>query len=49
MILEEQLIKPFGTRIIWVNSEWQPDYDMIRERYSDIELRKGGAMRFSTH
>ena len=25
-ILEEQLIQPFPTRIIWVYSEWQPDY-----------------------
>ena len=33
-LLEEQLIQPFATRIIWVFSEWQwqPDYDMIRER-----------------
>ena len=31
-ILEEQLIQPFATRIIWVFSEWQPDYDIIRER-----------------
>ena len=29
-ILEEQLIQPFATRIIWVNNEWQPEYDMIR-------------------
>ena len=40
-ILEEQLIKPFATRIIWVFSECQPDYDMIRERYPSIEFEKG--------
>ena len=40
-ILEEQLIEPFSTRIIWVFSEWQPDYDMIRERYPSIEFEKG--------
>ena len=40
-ILEEQLIQLFATRIIWVYSEWQPDYDMIRERYPGIEFEKG--------
>ena len=40
MILEEQLIQPFATRIIWVYSEWQPDYDMIRERYPGIEFEE---------
>ena len=35
-ILEEQLIQPFATGIIWVYSEWQPDYDMIREQYAGI-------------
>ena len=40
-ILEEQLIQPFPTLIIWVFSEWQPDYDMIRERYPSIKFEKG--------
>ena len=40
-ILEKQLIQPFATRIIWVYSEWQPDYDMIRIRYFGIEFEKG--------
>ena len=40
-ILEEQLIQPFATRIIWVFSEWEPDYDMIRNRYPGIEFEKG--------
>ena len=31
----------FATPIIWVYSKWQPDYDMIRERYPGIELEKG--------
>ena len=39
-ILVEQLIQPFATRIIWVFSEWQPDYDMIRERYPSIKFEK---------
>ena len=39
-ILEEQLIQVFATRIIWVYSEWQPYYDMIRERYNGIEFEK---------
>ena len=40
-ILEEQLIQPFATHIIWVFSEWQPNYDLIRERYTGIEFEKG--------
>ena len=40
-ILVEQLIQPFATRIIWVFSEWQQDYDMIRERHPGIEFEKG--------
>ena len=40
-IIEKQLIQPFATRIIWVFSEWQPYYDMIRERYHGIEFEKG--------
>ena len=40
-ILEEQLIQPFATRIIRVFSEWQPDDDMIRERYPGIGFEKG--------
>ena len=39
-ILKEQLIKPFATRIIWLFSEWQQYYDMIRDRYSGIEFDK---------
>ena len=35
-ILEEHLIQPFATRIIWVFSKWQPDYDMSRKRYLGI-------------
>ena len=40
-ILEMQLIQPFATGILWVYCEWQPDYDMIRERYPGIEFEKG--------
>ena len=40
-ILAEQLIQTFATRIIWVYNEWQPDYDMIRQRYPGIEFEKG--------
>ena len=39
-ILEKQLIQPFATRIIWVFSKWQPDYDIIREQYPGIEYEK---------
>ena len=39
-ILEEQLIQMSQTRIIWVYSEWQPYYNMIRERYLGIEFEK---------
>ena len=40
-ILEEQLIQPFATQIIWVYIEWLPDYDLIRERNSNMEFEKG--------
>ena len=40
-ILKKQLIQPFATCIIWLYSEWQPNYDIIRERYSGIEFEKG--------
>ena len=39
-ILEEQLIQPFATPIIGVYSEWQPDYDIIHERYPNIEFQE---------
>ena len=37
-ILEEQLVQPFPTRIIWVFSEWQPDYEQARALYPHIEF-----------
>ena len=37
-ILEKQLIKPFAIIIVWVYSEWQPDYKSIREPYPCIEF-----------
>ena len=40
LILKKQLIQPCATRIIWMLSEWQPDYDMISERYPGIEFEK---------
>jgi len=40
-ILEEQIIQPFPTRIIWVFGEWQPDYEMARALYPHIEFVHG--------
>ena len=40
-ILEERLIDPFPTRLIWVYSEWQEDYDKIKTKYPEIEFMKG--------
>ena len=40
-ILEERLIDPFPTRLIWVYSEWQDDYDKVKTTYPEIELMKG--------
>ena len=37
-ILEEQIVQPFPTRIIWVFSEWQPDYEQARALYPHIEF-----------
>lgn len=40
-ILEERLIDPFPTRLIWVYGEWQGDYDKIKTIYPEIEFLKG--------
>ena len=40
-ILEERLIEPFPTRLIWVYGEWQDDYDQIKTIYPEIEFMHG--------
>lgn len=40
-MLIERLIDPFPTRIIWVYSEWQDDYDMVRANLPHIEFIEG--------
>ena len=40
-ILEEELVNPFLTRIIWGFSEWQPYYEQARALYSHIEFFRG--------
>ena len=40
-ILEEKLIEPFPTRMIWVYSEWQSEYDKLKELYPEIEFIRG--------
>ena len=40
-ILEEQLVLPFPTLIIWVFSQWQPDYEQARAIYPHIEFLRG--------
>ena len=40
-ILEEQLIQPLPTRIIWVYSEWQPDYRQVKAIFSFVEFVEG--------
>ena len=40
-ILEEQIVQPFPTRIIWVFSEWQPDYEQARALYPHSEFVQG--------
>ena len=40
-ILKERLITPFPTRIIWVYSEWQPAYELLRICLNWIEFIKG--------
>ena len=42
-ILEERLIDPLPTRLIWVYSEWQDDYAKIKTIYSEFEFMKGYA------
>ena len=40
-ILEEQLIQPLPTRIIWVYSEWQSDYEHVRITFPHVEFVEG--------
>ena len=40
-ILEHQVIQPFPTRIIWVYSEPQPDYNEAARLYPHIEFEHG--------
>ena len=40
-ILEEQLVQPFPTRIIWVFSEWQYYYEQAKAFYPHIEFVRG--------
>ena len=40
-ILEHQVIKPFSTRMIWVYSESQPDYNFAARLYLHIEFEHG--------
>lgn len=40
-ILEERLIEPFPTRLIWVYGEWQEDYDKVKTLYPEIEFVRG--------
>ena len=43
-ILEEQLVQPVPTRIIWVFSKWQPDYEQARALTLTMKLCDGGPM-----
>ena len=43
-ILEEQLVQQIPTRIIWVFSEWQPDYVKARALYPHIAFVRGCPM-----
>ena len=40
-ILEEQLIKPLPTIIIWVYSEWQSDYEHVWATFPHVEFVDG--------
>ena len=35
-ILKKRLIDPLSTRLIWVYSEWQEDYDKVRTIYTEV-------------
>ena len=37
----EQIVQPFPTRIIWVFSEWQPDYEQAMALYIHFEFVRG--------
>lgn len=40
-LLNERMIEPFPERLIWVYSEWQPDYDTLKENFSNMEFVRG--------
>ena len=40
-ILEEQLIQPLPTRIIWIYSEWQSDCEHVRATFPHVEFVEG--------
>ena len=40
-ILEERLIEPFPTRLIWVYSEWHKDYDKVKTMYPEVKFMNG--------
>ena len=40
-ILKERLIEPSPTRLIWVYSEWQNEYDKAKTIYPEINFMKG--------
>ncbi len=40
-VLEQKLIRPFPTRIVWVFKDWQPLYDELQAFYPHIEFIKG--------
>jgi predicted AAA+ superfamily ATPase len=40
-VLEQQLITPFPTRIVWVFKRWQPNYDEIKLMLPNTEFVQG--------
>lgn len=38
-VLHDRLITPFPDRIIWVYAEWQNEYDILKQEFSNIEFK----------
>ena len=40
-LLEDRLLRPSPSRIVWVYSEWQPDYEKVKALFPETEFVRG--------
>jgi hypothetical protein len=41
LLTNPKLIQPAPQRIVWIYSEWQPEYDIMKQHFKHIEFIKG--------